>query len=130
MKKLLAIFLVTAFLGIPLVAQEETAQEAAAPQETTQQTQDPRAAMAAAAAAEGIIMPGEVTTQMEKITVNGMIVTGAQARLVDNTAIDNDDEDDWKLMGWDTTWQRNSALMSLTYNNGKYGGYINMRAED
>jgi hypothetical protein len=67
---------------------------------------------------------------MGKITVNGMIVTGAQARLVDNTAIDNDVEDDWKLMGWDATWQRNSALMSLTYNNGKYGGYINMGAED
>jgi hypothetical protein len=54
MKKLLAICLVTVFLGIPLVAQEE----AASPQETTQQTQDPQAAMAAAAAAEGIIMPG------------------------------------------------------------------------
>jgi hypothetical protein len=79
---------------------------------------------------EGIIMPGQVTTQMGKITINGLLVTGAQARFVDNSAIDNEDEDDWKLMAWDAIWQRNSALVSLTYNNGKYGGYINMGAED
>jgi hypothetical protein len=33
-------------------------------------------------------------------------------------------------MAWDPVWQENGAKVSLTYNNGKYGGYIMFAAED
>ena len=142
MKKLLAICLVTAVLGIPLAAQEEAAPEEAGRQEAAPaqaapqaQSQDPRAAMAAAAAAEGIIMPGQVTTPMGKITLHGMVLGGLTGYMQDNTAVDKSDsstsdEEKWTLMPYDATWQENAAKVSITYENGKYGGYIMFAAED
>ena len=126
MKKLLTICLVMALCGIPLAAQEGAAGEEAAPQA---QSQDPRAAMAAAAAAEGIIMPGQITTPLGRITLHGMFLGGAMATMQDNTAVDGDEED-WSLMPFDATWQENAAKISLTYENGRYGGYIMIAAED
>jgi hypothetical protein len=90
---------------------------------------DPRAAMAAAMAAEGIKMPGQVTTPMGTITLHGMIMTGLQGYMTDNTAVD-DDQKEWNLMAWDPVWQENGAKLSLTYDNGKYGGYLMIAAED
>jgi hypothetical protein len=90
---------------------------------------DPQAAMAAAAVAEGMKMPGEVTTPMGKITLHGMVMTGIQGYMTDNTALDGDEEE-WGLMAWDPVWQENGAKISLTYDNGKYGGYIMIAAED
>jgi hypothetical protein len=90
---------------------------------------DPRAAMAAAAAAEGIIIPGQVTTPLGKITLHGMIMTGLQERMSDNTALDGD-EKEWSLMPWDPVWQENGAKISLTYENGRYGAYFMLAAED
>jgi hypothetical protein len=91
--------------------------------------EDPRAAMAAAMAAEGIKRPGEVTTPMGTITLHGMVTTGLQGYMADNTAVD-DDEKDWTLMAWDPVWQENAAKVSLTYDNGKYGAYLMLAAED
>jgi hypothetical protein len=121
MKKTLGfICLITLVCGM-VFAQEEGAQEGVGQQATA----DPRAAMAA----EGIIMPGQVTTPMGKFTLHGMMMTGVQAYLEDNTAVDNSDEE-WKLMAWDPIWQRSAVNLSLTYENGKYGGYISMLAAD
>jgi hypothetical protein len=90
---------------------------------------DPRAAMAAAMAAEGIKMPGEVTTPMGKITLHGMVMTGLQGYMTDNTNLD-DDETEWNLMAWDPIWQENGVKTSLIYDNGRYGAYIMFAAED
>jgi hypothetical protein len=94
-----------------------------------QDGEDPTAAMAAVMAAEGIKMPGEVTTPMGKITLHGMIMTGLQGIMTDNTNND-DDQKEWSLMPWDPVWQENGAKVSLTYDNSKYGGYIMFAAED
>jgi hypothetical protein len=118
---LTALLIVGAWLPGGVYAQEEA--EAAV---TT--VVDPRAAMAAAMAAEGIVMPGQVTTPMGKITLHGMVMTGLQGYMTDNTAVD--DDEDWGLMAWDPVWQENGVKLSLTYDNGKYGGYVMVTAED
>ncbi|MDR2792874.1 MAG: hypothetical protein LBB61_04305 [Treponema sp.] len=140
MKKSVCLFFTLALLAIPLIAQEELGTPPP-PQPTNTaeqapQSQDPRAAMAAAAAAEGIIMPGQVTTPMGKITLHGMFVGGLMAYMQDNTAVakaDGDNtnsEEKWVLMPFDATWQENAAKVSITYENGKYGAYFMFAAED
>jgi hypothetical protein len=89
--------------------------------------EDPGAAMAA----EGITMPGEVVTPMGKITLHGMVMTGLQARMNDNTTgahVDGNAE--WTLRPWDPVWEENGAKVSLTYDNGKYGAFLMFAAED
>jgi hypothetical protein len=103
-------------------AQEDAATELAAAQT------DPRAAMAAMMAAEGMIMPGKVTTSPGRISLHGMIMTGLQGRMQDNTGLD--DDEDWTLMPWDPVWQENGAKIFLTYENGRYGAYFMVAAED
>jgi hypothetical protein len=126
MKKLLLICLITVFLGIPLTAQESA---------------DPRAALAAAAAAEGMVIPGQVTTPLGKITLHGMFIGGLSLNYRDNTARGNagkfpmnpttdDDEDKFVFLPYDATWQENAAKISLVYDNGKYGAYFMLAAED
>jgi hypothetical protein len=85
-----------------------------AQEEETAPAADPRAAMAAAMAAEGIKMPGEVTTPMGTITLHGMITTGVLGYMTDNTAVDGDEEE-WGLMPYDPIWTANQAQVSLTY---------------
>jgi hypothetical protein len=118
-----------AMIAAAAFAQEEGAEQTEQQAPQAQQQADPRAAMAAAMAAEGIKMPGEVTTPMGKITFHGMVMTGLQGYMTDNTALDGDEEE-WNLMAWDPVWQENGAKLSLTYDNGKYGGYIMVAAED
>ena len=104
--------------------------EQAAENPAEAQAVDPRAAaMAAMMAAEGIKRPGEVATPMGTLTLHGMVMTGLQGYMSDNTALDGD-EKEWNLMAWDPVWQENGAKVSLTYDNGKYGGYIMVAAED
>jgi hypothetical protein len=93
-----------------------------------QEGADPRAA---AMAAEGILPP-QVTTSMGKITLHGMVLTGVQGYMADNTALDKDvsRDEEWMLQGWNPTWQENVARVSLIYDNGKYGGYVMFSAED
>jgi hypothetical protein len=99
--------------------------------EQQQQGVDPMAAMAAAMTTEGMKVPGEVTTAIGKITLHGMVMSGLQGYMTDNTALDGDGDDEkWGLMAWDPVWQENGAKLSLTYDNGKYGGYIMVAAED
>jgi hypothetical protein len=124
MKKLLCTVFVSVLCTVLVFAQEA---ETAAPEEGQQA--DPMAAMAAAMAAEGIKMPGEVTTPMGKITLHGMVMTGLQGRMSDNTAVDGDEEE-WSLMPWDPVWQENGAKVSLTYDNSKYGAYVMFAVED
>ncbi|MDR1072281.1 MAG: hypothetical protein LBL45_01205 [Treponema sp.] len=38
-------------------------------------------------------MPGQVTTRLGKITLHGMVMTGLQAYVSDNTTLDGDQED-------------------------------------
>ncbi|MDR1106810.1 MAG: hypothetical protein LBL44_10685 [Treponema sp.] len=73
-------------------------------------------------------MPGEVTTSLGRISLHGMIMSGLQGRMQDNTGLD--DDEDWTLMPWDPVWQENGAKISLTYENGKYGAYFMVAAED
>ena len=123
-----ALLLTGAWFSGAVFAQEgEGAQEE--PQAQEAPAQDPRAAMAAAMMAEGIKMPGEVTTPMGKITLHGMFMTGLHVNMNDNTAVDGDEED-WNLMPFDSVWQENAAKLSLTYDNGRYGGYVMIAAED
>ncbi|MDR2079475.1 MAG: hypothetical protein LBP74_07140 [Treponema sp.] len=110
------------------VAQEGPAQEAAAAQQLA--AVDPRAAaMAAMMAAEGIKRPGQLALPMGTLTINGMIMTGLQATKAVNPGGSPNDEE-WGLMPWDPVWQQNGAKLSLTYNNGKYGGYMQFAAGD
>jgi hypothetical protein len=127
MKKIMYAAIMFAMIAAVVFAQEEEEQQT--PQAQEQQAADPRAAMAAAMAAEGIKRPGEITTPMGTITLHGMVMTGLQGYMANNTAVDGD-EKDWSLQAWDPVWQENAAKMSLTYNNGKYGGYIMIAAED
>jgi hypothetical protein len=125
----LCMAIILAMIGTTVVAQEAGAEGGEAPAQV-----DPRAAMAAAMAAQGIVRPGQITTPMGKITINGMVMTGLQAYMADNTAVDDDDdgagEGDWTLQAWDPVWQENAVKLSLTYDNGKYGGYVMIAAED
>jgi hypothetical protein len=116
-----------AFCCVLLTTGAVFAQEDAATESAAAQT-DPRAAMAAMMAAEGMIMPGEVTTSLGRISLHGMIMTGLQGRMQDNTGLD--DDEDWTLMPWDPVWQENGAKISLTYENGRYGAYFMIAAED
>jgi hypothetical protein len=130
--------LVVAVLGLPLYAQEETPEGQQAGSEGSAPSAapvDPRAGIAALAKALGYIMPGEVTTPLGRITLNGMFVGGLTGYMENNTALDktdqlNNDDEDWVLQPFDSSWQANFAKVSLTYNNGNYGGYFMFSAED
>ncbi|MDR2477379.1 MAG: hypothetical protein LBD18_06310 [Treponema sp.] len=129
MKRNLCAVIMLAMIAAAAFAQEEGAEQTEQQAPQAQQQADPRAAMAAAMAAEGIKRPGEITTPMGTITFHGMVMTGLQGYMTDNTAVDGDEEE-WGLMAWDPVWQENAAKLSLTYDNGKYGGYIMVAAED
>jgi hypothetical protein len=58
-----------------------------------------------------------------------MFVGGVQGYMTDNTAVDGD-EKEWSLMAFDPVWTKNSAILALDYNNGKYGGFFSFGAED
>jgi hypothetical protein len=112
-----------------LVCGAAFAQEAAQEEGAQQAAEDPMAGMAAYMASEGIVMPGQVATSMGKFTVRGMFVGGVQGYMTDNSAVDGD-EKEWGLMAWDPIWTKNSAIIALDYNNGKYGGFFSFGAED
>jgi hypothetical protein len=66
---------------------------------------------------------------MGTITIHGMVMLGATGLMTDNTALDGDEEE-WGLIPMDAMWQQNGAKVSLTYDNGKYGGYLMFAAGD
>jgi hypothetical protein len=49
--------------------------------------------------------------------------------MTDNTAVDGDEEE-WGLMPYDPVWTASQAQVSLTYDNGKYGAYVSLLADD
>ena len=101
MKKLLCVVLASVLYAGVVFAQEPQvagqAVEQAAQNPAEAQAVDPRAAaMSAMMAAEGIKRPGEVATPMGTLTLHGMVMTGLQGYMTDNTALDSHEEE-WNL---------------------------------
>ena len=70
---------------------------------------------------------GTVETRMGTLTIDGMVIAGAQAKAVNQE--DWDKDGNWGLEGINAIWQENRADLYLSYSFMNYGAFLGMRAQ-